>query len=135
MFLGQCRLIFIERRHRQDDKGYYLLARHVERWILLIFINIFEIVACFAVLYLFWGNDFCKKIETPLEAFYQSILTITTLGYGEIHANGQASQLLVIIQLFYFIFYFLLIAPLVFSSFRIKEVTEEVFGQTHTPDE
>lgn len=129
------RIFFIEREHRKDEMGHYLLIRHVGRWAICNLINVFEIMVCFAVLFLYLGGGFEEEIKDALTAFYQSILTITTLGYGEIHPDSQASKILVIFQLFYFLVYLLLILPRVFASIRTKEVTTEIFGETDAPDE
>lgn len=120
------RMIFIESSTVQDEKGHYIIieARNVERWVILNIANICEIILCYSALYLFWGQDFEKDIINPITAIYQSFLTLTTLGYGEIHADGYISKLLVISQLAYFIVFILLVAPLVFSSIRAKGVSK-----------
>lgn len=122
MLVNVARMIFIESSTTHDQKGQYIIveARNVERWIILNIVNIYEIIMCFSVIFLFWGKDFCDDINSPLTAIYQSFLTLTTLGYGEIHADGNISKLLVILQLAYFIVFILLVAPLVFSSIRAK---------------
>lgn len=135
ILVGIGRIFFIEREHRKDEMGHYLLIRHVGRWAILNLINVFEIILYFSVLFLYLGSGFQEEIKDVLTAFYQSILTITTLGYGEIHADSKASKILVICQLFYFLLYLLLILPRVFASIRTKEVTKEIFGQTDKPDD
>jgi len=130
ILIGVSEIIFIQRQGRKDEDGHYIIARNVERWIILLFVNFIEIVVCFAVLYLFWGSDFSAEITEATIAIYQSTLTLTTLGYGEIHASTGPSHVIVIFQLFYFVYFFFLVAPMVFSAIRTKEITNEEYGET-----
>jgi len=119
ILIVQSTIIFI---NFKIDKGkYYIETRNPRRLIILSFINMFEVVLCFSVLFLACGNGFCKPISDCLTAFYQSIQTITTLGYGEIHANNALSKLLVIFQLLYFLYFFFLILPRIFSAIQVKQ--------------
>jgi hypothetical protein len=92
--------------------------------------NIAEIALYFGVLYLKVGVGFSDQISDRLTALYQSLLTFTTLGYGEIHPVSQSAKLLVMFQLIYFIIFVLLVVPVVFSAVRVKEHTTEELGQT-----
>lgn len=118
--LGREIFIDSENKKNSTDDSYYILikVRNVKRWFILRILNIFEIVFCFSILILFWGSDFYNSVLDPLTAIYQSMLTMTTLGYGEIHANGSISKFLVIFQLFYFFLFIVLSAPIVLSSMR-----------------
>lgn len=127
-------IIFIQREHRLDTHGHYILVRHVGRWIVMIFFNIFEIILYFSVLFMFFRGDFQEEIVDKVTAFYQSILTATTLGYGEIHPISRISKILVIFQLFYFIIFILMVLPVVLSAIRAKEVTNEGFGEINNQD-
>lgn len=133
--LALCKIIFIEREKREDEYGHYVVARNVSRWVILTFINIFEIIQCFAVLYLFWGHGFSKEITDPLSAFYHSIMTMTTLGYGHYCAESGMAKILVICQLIYFLMFILLVVPTVFSTVRAKELTNEILGETDKHNE
>ena len=132
LFLGTSRIIFIERESKKDQDGHYILVRHVERWVLLIMINFVEIVVCFAVIYFYIGDSFCEPIRDAITAFYHSILTFTTLGYGEIRPcpGSSIGKIVVTAQLFYFLFFLLFTAPIIFSSVRAKEITDEKLGES-----
>jgi hypothetical protein len=58
-----------------------------------------QIAIAFAVLYILYG-DFNRNLN-PISAIYFSFVTITTLGYGDIHLTQEAwlGQLIVICQL------------------------------------
>jgi hypothetical protein len=113
-------MIFKDSVPIESDTGPYIFlpTRNPERWVILNLINIFEIVMCYAVLYLNFGNYFREKIGDPITAIYQSILTFTTLGYGEITPKNTLSKIIVITQLGFFILIVLLIAPRIFSLLR-----------------
>jgi hypothetical protein len=122
VLLGSVNLIFIEREEREDDMGYYILARNLNRWIILVLINFAEIVVAFAILYLRIGAQFSGcGIADGTTAVYQSMLTLTTLGYGELHPTTNVARLHVIGQLSYFVVFVLLVAPVVFSAVRTRE--------------
>ena len=116
-------MIFKDSERIQSNTGNYIFlpTRNPERWIILNLINIFEIVMCYAVLYLKFGNYFCEKINDPITAIYQSILTFTTLGYGDITPKSAISKIIVISQLGFFILIVLLVAPRIFSLLRVEK--------------
>ena len=119
-------MIFKDSELIKSDTGHYIFlpTRNPERWVILILINIFEIVMCYAALYLKFGNCFCQKIDDPITAIYQSILTFTTLGYGEITPQNAISKIIVITQLGFFILIVLLVAPRIFSLLRTERQTK-----------
>jgi len=123
------KIIFIERVVREDHNGNYILVRDVSRWIILVLLNILEIVLYFGVLYFKIGDRFCMPITDRLTAIYQSLLTFTTLGYGEIHPDNPLAKILVIFQLVYFIIFVFLLAPRAFSAIRVKQHTNEKLGK------
>ena len=67
------------------------------RSILLLFLHYIEVVLDFAVIYI--GFDLLSQELTPLSAVYFSLVANTTVGFGEIHAQGPAGQMVVIFQL------------------------------------
>lgn len=72
------------------------------RSIILLFFNYIEIIIHFASVYLLSlsiGNS-CDQtpITCPLEAIYFSIVTITTLGYGDIRPISRIGRILVSLQ-------------------------------------
>lgn len=72
------------------------------RSIILLFFNYIEIIIHFASVYLLSlsiGNSGCQTpITCPLEAIYFSIVTITTLGYGDIRPISRIGRILVSLQ-------------------------------------
>jgi hypothetical protein len=115
-------LIILFITYESDSGRYYITTRDPRRWISLALINVYEIILCFSVLFLAFGSGFYRPILDKLTALYQSSVTITTLGYGEIYAINSCAKILVISQLFYFIMFFLLVLPRIFSSIQVKEV-------------
>jgi hypothetical protein len=65
------------------------------------------------------GAPCCKiapsHLETPVDAIYFSMVTMTTLGYGDFTANDQFSRLLVIWQLCTSVLMLLFFVPLMMS--------------------
>lgn len=71
------------------------------------FLQLIDITTAFAIGYIllrllagraaFGGEDL---LATPLQPWYYSFVTITTLGYGDITARGWPAQLMVVIELF-----------------------------------
>lgn len=66
-------------------------GRSMLRWCLLIFFQ----AVFFAVLYHFVGVDY-GKYPTPLSPLYYSVVTLTTLGYGDVIPNSLAGQIIAI---------------------------------------
>jgi len=130
LLVGTARIFFVEREDRYDAKGHFVLVRDVSRWVILVFMNVAEIALYFGVLYLKVGVGFSDQISDRLTALYQSLLTFTTLGYGEIHPVSQPAKLLVMFQMIYFVIFIFLVVPVVFSAVRVKEHTTEEFGKT-----
>ena len=108
---------------QNNDTGHYILvpSRNPLRFVALILTNIYEIIICYAVLYLQFGTGFYEKINCPVTAIYQSILTFTTLGYGEIRPINPLTKVLVISQLVFFILMILMVAPRIFSLLRTEK--------------
>jgi len=106
--------------HR-DTHGRYIRIRNRPRWLLLALLGVLQVPTCFAVLFLARGYDFCPPITDPLTAFYQSLLTFTTLGYGEIHPVSSAGRLVVAVELLFFLIFVGVRLPLAVSVMRVKE--------------
>jgi len=126
VLLGNAWLIVIEREETRDDMGYYLFARNLNRWILLVLMNVAEITVAFALLYLRIGGQFRTSsfpggIDSCAAALYQSLLTLTTLGYGELYPATTLARILVMFQLVYFVLFILLVVPAVLSGIRVRE--------------
>ena len=93
----------------------------IQRTFLLAFMNVLEIIAIFALLYLFVGcvtlandpNGAC--LDRPIDVLYYSIVTMTTLGYGEFVPHKD-TRIIVVVQLLIFVVYILSIFPMIVSS-------------------
>ena len=110
------KIIFIDSIVFSNNNGssIFLPTRNPERWIILIIINIWEIMVCFAVLYFYWD----KNINDPITAMYQSIQTLTTPGNGHI---TDELKIIFIFQHVYYVIFVLLVAPRIFSLIRTKK--------------
>jgi hypothetical protein len=80
-------------------------------------------VLCFAILFLYSGLQFNPSISDPVTALYQSALTFTTLGYGEITPVSNIAKWIVIFELAFFILFIGLKFPVAISMFRVKQRT------------
>jgi voltage-gated potassium channel Kch len=58
------------------------------------------VVVAFAVIYVTLAEQFVG-IETRMDALYFSVTTLTTVGYGDISAAGQAARAIVTVQMFF----------------------------------
>jgi len=113
-------LVVAPQVHR-DSKGGYLLIRNRIRWLLLVPLNVGQIILCFAILLLYYGDQFKPQISDPLTALYQSALTFTTLGYGDFTPKASAGQIIVSLELAFFILFLGIKLPIAISVIRIKE--------------
>ena len=109
--------------HR-DKKGGYIKVRGRTRWLHMAALNVIEVLTCFAILMLYFGSEFEPCILDPITAFYQSILTFTTLGYGDIRASGGTGQIIVIWELIFFLIFLAIKVPIAVSVIRVKSALE-----------
>jgi len=58
------------------------------------------VVVFFAALYTLLADQF-DGLDTRLDALYFAVTTLTTVGYGDITATGQAARAVVIVQMFF----------------------------------
>jgi voltage-gated potassium channel Kch len=88
-------IIFVDRYAK--DWG----LRSLNRSLILLFINYAEIIVGFASLYLLSGSIGYNKnqiLSSPGEALYFSVVTITTLGYGDLKPIHSIGRWLTIIE-------------------------------------
>jgi hypothetical protein len=85
---------------------------------LVMFVNA---ALCFATLNLAQGAAWRPEITDSLTALYHTVVTITTLGYGDIHPISDTAKWLVIAQLGYFMLFAFLVFPIALTAFRTKE--------------
>jgi hypothetical protein len=85
-----------------DTYGSHVGIRSPLRSILLLAIGYLEIIVGFAILYLYNNTIAFSKcdniVEQPIEALYFSLVTIATLGYGDIYPINQLGRILVILE-------------------------------------
>ena len=75
--------------------------RSLNRSFMLLLINYLEMIIGFAALYIYTGSIAAEKmpaITDSWEAFYFSVVTITTLGYGDFSPINIMGQFLVAVQ-------------------------------------
>ncbi len=73
------------------------LAISYHRSMLLLFLHYVEVAADFAVVYI--GLGLLNQQLSGLSALYFSLVASTTVGFGDIHAQGRMGQAVVIAQL------------------------------------
>lgn len=115
-------MIFIEPTKDRKDKT--LKRRHGGKWLTLAGLNFLEVIFCFSLLYSLFGQGFTPAIEDPITAIYQSTLTVTTLGYGDIKPAAWQQKVLVIGQLLYFVMFFVLLFPIVLTGIKAREPSQ-----------
>jgi voltage-gated potassium channel len=72
------------------------------------------------------------EMETRLDALYFTAATTASVGYGDVHAAGQAARALVLVQIMFNVV-FIGTAVALLSS-RIKSVTSTRAARAHTTD-
>jgi len=100
------------------------VIRSARRWILLQLLHIVEVVLAFAVLFRVVGDTFEPKIDDAVSALYQSALTFTTLGYGDIKPEPDAlwTKGLVTFELLFFVLFIAIKVPAAVSLLKITTV-------------
>jgi len=91
--------------------------RSYKRSILLLFLNYLEIIFAYAVLYS-CGNYLNKPFVSHFDAIYFSIITSSSIGYGDLHPVTTVGKILVSTQALLFLFFVVLF--LNFFSTQIK---------------
>ncbi len=103
----------------------YIRIRSISRWLILAGVNIFQIILCFAILIKLYGNQYCPEIQEWKTAIYQSILTFTTLGYGDYRPISEISKFLVFFQLSFFLLILGFKLPVAISVIKVKVIDIE----------
>lgn len=114
--------IVISLQKCSDVKGEFIPVRNRLRWILMTMLNIIQIIFCFALLFLCNGQSFSPEIKKPLASLYQSILTLTTLGYGDIKPINDIGQIIVCCELIFFVLFVTIKLPIATSLIRVKKI-------------
>lgn len=86
-------------------------------------VNLYEIVCAFAVIYLVLGSikSDHATVSDPITAFYYSIVTMATLGYGEFIPYDSPARIAVTLQLLAELLFLLVFIP-VFSANVITQL-------------
>lgn len=115
-------IVFVDRYQR----GWGL--RSLNRSLILLMLNFFEIILGFANLYLatksIGYSNSTEVLTKPIEALYFSVVTITTLGFGDIEPILRIGQKLVILEVLSgFILVILIIGVFLTGVRDIKEIS------------
>lgn len=105
---------------KHDAEGAFVYIREPRRWLLMTPVTIAIMVGTFAVLYLRYRSHFDPCIADAWSAFYYSIVTFTTLGYGDYKPITTQGRLLVSAELGFVIIVLSLKLPLALSAIRVK---------------
>lgn len=123
------RTIFAERYRREGNMGKRereIPVRSGGRWIFLALWNLLEACLYFSVAYYFWSGSFQTIGGTPIAskmtAFYYSMLTITTLGYGEFTPVNDWGRAIVCLELIYFLVFLVTTIPIALSLVKAFEL-------------
>ena len=103
------------RRHVDD------LARRVDGLVVAIVLVVLVFALSFYLLERAQPGQL-EGVRTRVDALYFTMSTMTTVGYGDVHAVGQAARILVLIQMAFNVVFVAAAASLL--SFRVKTVVE-----------
>lgn len=113
---------------KKYETGIYCIEiRNPVRWLLLSIVNVAQIVVCFSLLFLVYGNQSSTLVIDRTTAVYKSLLTFTTIGPGEPICNSH--KLIVIFELSIFLIFLVLKLPVVLSAFNVAKNFEELSGR------
>lgn len=101
-------------------------VRNAGRFISYAILNFFEIIISISALKLFFEvHNLVVFSHTTkgsvLDALYFTIVTLVTLGYGDIHPVGPGGKVFVIIQIIYFACFLFFVFPVISSAIKVTE--------------
>lgn len=114
--------IFVSPMWHRDKDGGYIYIRSRIRWLLIVPVHACVIVISFAMIYFYFGSQFYPEISDSYTALYQSALTFTTLGYGDIKPICALGKKIVVYELFYFFIFIGIKLPIAVSVIRVYRV-------------
>ena len=96
------------------------------RWMLATLPTAMHVVLCFAILYHNLGHYFTPRITDWVTALYMSVVTFSTLGYGDIHPDHAFlwGRVLTICEMSLFLLLVVVRVPMAVSMIRMKDVEE-----------
>jgi hypothetical protein len=111
------RLLFLFVKSESDPWKEEVIRRSVA----MALVNFLEAGAAFAILYLRTAsivhNGTCVPLQSPTEALYYSVVTMTTLGYGDLVPANSTGHWLVIAQLSAAVIFVVFLLPALISVF------------------
>lgn len=123
---GSFNIVKLGRELRLYDAYQYLKNISVERLSFLLLCSYLLINVLFALLYLWCGVENLHGIDPDLppflNAFFFSVHTFTTVGYGTLSPHGMATNLVVTLETFMGWVGFAIITGVVFSRFSKPHV-------------
>jgi hypothetical protein len=96
------------------------------RWMLATLPTAAHVVLCFSILYYNLGEYFTPRIESWVTALYVSVVTFSTLGYGDIHPNHGLlwGHVLVISEMALFLLLVVIRVPMAVSMLRMQDLED-----------
>jgi hypothetical protein len=113
--------VVISPTHYRDENGPYISVYDGTRWLVLGLLNVVEVILCFAILFLLYGQQFFPAIEDATTAIYFSSVTFISLGYGDIRPICTSAKTLVCCEIFTFLLFLVIRVPAAVSILRVKE--------------
>lgn len=101
-------------------KPYLPSTSSYTRNLLLIFLNFLQVAFAFAVFYLNAGMEFKENSHVGLQAVYYSIVTQTTVGFGDVTPSGECLLWLTIIQIIVSLLFVYLFFAFMISHIGVK---------------
>lgn len=108
--------------HKLNEEGglLYIPVGNARSWAVMTFVMYVNAALCFATFTLVHGEAWVPRIADSTTALYQTLVTITTLGYGDIRPATDLAKWLVVAQLVYFMLFAFLVFPIALSAFRTQ---------------
>jgi hypothetical protein len=137
VMIVQINLLLFDQYRANKNKRPYLITSF-RRTVLLLMHNYLEIIVWFALIYRHFQYVFgIKTLTLTLDSFwgsfYFSLVTMTTLGYGDITPKNTTGAIIVIIQTLIGIFMTLLLLARFVASLPRTESMDELENDTAIP--
>jgi len=142
LFVAHAKMVLLEseRGRAMSEEDGEITVRHAQRWPVMVLLDFLHVVICFAILYVaidllagpgaapftvhFFGTANPSSLMTALlagvNAFYFSLVTIVTLGYGDFAPAFPAWRALVSVEIIYGLFFLVFVFIVVMPTIRTK---------------
>jgi len=149
LLMVHAEIVFLESDCAEDDakNDGVITVRHAQRWLLFVLLDFVEVAMCYAILYLSIESlcaavppPFTLHLATPASitavldsiaaganAFYFSIATIVTLGYGDFAPLTPLARAVVSSEVLYGLFFLVVIFIVVMPSIRTTVTSDKKF--------